>query len=233
MKISVITLFPEMVESYFTSSIMNRAVEKGLVEYSIVNIRDFAVDKHRTCDDYPYGGGPGMVMKPEPLSAALDHVQSGKARTIFPTPSGRVFDQACAENLAAEENLVFICGRYEGVDQRVIDLYVDDEISIGDYVLSSGEVASLVIVDTVYRLLDGVIKADSLAEESFADGTLEYPQYTRPEVFRDLRVPDVLLSGHHENIRAWRRQKGLEKTAKMRPDLMPGSAHGKNSEEKR
>ncbi|MBN1685964.1 MAG: tRNA (guanosine(37)-N1)-methyltransferase TrmD [Spirochaetales bacterium] len=220
MNIQVLTLFPEMVRPYFSSSIMKRAVERNLVRYNIVNVRDFAADKHKSCDDAPYGGGAGMVMKPEPLAGALDSVEAGRKRTIFPTPSGRIFDQRYAGELAGESDLVFICGHYEGIDQRIIDLYVDDEITIGDYVLSSGEVASLAIIDTVYRLLSGVISDESLTEESFTDGSLEYPHYTRPEIFRGMRVPEVLLSGHHERIRAWRREQGREKTVRVRPDLV-------------
>jgi tRNA (guanine37-N1)-methyltransferase len=199
---------------------MKKAVERGLIEVQFVNIRDFATDKHKTCDDIPYGGGAGMVLKPEPLAAALDSVGAGQKRTLYPTPSGRLFNQAAATELAGEEELIFICGRYEGIDQRIIDEYVDDEISIGDYVLSSGEIASLVIIDAVYRLREGVIKARSLEEESFSDGLLEYPQYTRPEVFRDRKVPEVLLSGHHKNIEVWRRQQSVEKTKRLRPDLL-------------
>ena len=220
MNLQVLTLFPEMVQPYFASSIMRRAVEKGLIRYDVVDIRDFATDKHKTCDDAPYGGGAGMVMKPEPLAGALDSVGAGDKRTVFPTPSGRLFNQKYAEDLAGESDLVFICGHYEGIDQRIVDLYVDDEITIGDYVLSSGEVGSLAIIDAVYRLLEGVIKPESLHEESFVEGILEYPHYTRPEVFRNIQVPEVLLSGHHEKIRAWRRERGLEKTARVRPELL-------------
>jgi tRNA (guanine37-N1)-methyltransferase len=201
---------------------MAKAVEKGVVSYANINIRDFALDKHRTCDDAPYGGGAGMILKPEPLAAALDFVGAGEIRTLYPSPSGRPFTQNYAENLAAERELVFICGRYEGIDQRVLDLYVDDEISVGDYVLSSGEIASMVIIDAVYRLLAGVITPESLEEESFVRGLLEYPQYTRPEVFRNLRVPDILLSGHHANIRKWRQEQGILKTRKYRPELLKG-----------
>ncbi len=220
MVLQVLTLFPEMVRPYFESSIMKRAVERGIVRYQIVNIRDFAVDKHKSCDDAPYGGGAGMVMKPEPLAGALDFVGAGGKRTIYPTPSGRLFSQEYAEELAGEAELVFICGHYEGIDQRIVDLYVDDEITIGDYVLSSGEVAALTIIDAAYRLLEGVISDASLNEESFVNGILEYPHYTRPEVFRDMRVPEVLLSGHHEKIRVWRKERGLEKTERVRPDLL-------------
>ncbi len=220
MKITVLSLFPEIIEGYFTSSIMAKAVEKGIVEYSTVNIRDFARDKHKTCDDYPYGGGAGMVLKPEPLSGALESIGAKNRRVIYPSPSGKLLDQKYAGDLSRTEDLVFICGRYEGIDQRIIDLYVDDEISIGDYVISSGEISALVIIDSVYRLLDGVINGESLLEESFSDGLLEYPQYTRPAVFKGLEVPEILVSGHHAKIKDWRRKKQLEKTKKNRPDLL-------------
>jgi len=220
MKITVLSLFPEIIDSFFTSSIMAKAVEKRLVEYSLVNIRDFARDRHKTCDDAPYGGGAGMVLKPEPLAEALDSVEGSLKRVIFPSPSGIVFDQRQAERLAKYEELVFICGRYEGIDQRIIDMYVDEEISIGDYVISSGEVSTLVIIDSVYRLLEGVISEDSLLEESFTNGCLEYPHYTRPSSFRGVNVPNVLLSGNHAKISEWRREKGLLKTRKNRPDII-------------
>lgn len=221
LKFTVVSLFPEIVDGFFQSSLMKKAVERGLIAVQFVNIRDFALDKHKTCDDIPYGGGAGMVLKPEPLARALDSVGAGQKRTLYPTPSGRLFDQSTARELAKEEELVFICGRYEGIDQRIIDEYVDDELSVGDYVLSSGEIASLVIIDAVYRLREGVIKARSLEEESFSEGfLLEYPQYTRPEVFRDRSVPEVLLSGHHKNISDWRRQQSIEKTKRWRPDLL-------------
>ena len=220
MKFTVLTLFPEILESYFKSSIMAKAVEKALIEYEIVNIRDFALNKHKNCDDYPYGGGAGMVLKPEPLALALDSVGAAGKRTLYPSPSGKLFKQDYAADLSGEKELIIICGRYEGIDQRIIDSYVDDEICIGDYILSSGEVAALTVIDCVYRLLDGVISSDSLEEESFSNGLLEYPQYTRPEVFRDMKVPEVLLSGHHENIKKWRLEKSLEKTENYRPDLL-------------
>lgn len=220
MKFTLLSLFPGILEGFFTESIMSKAVKRGLVDYQLVNIRDYAYDKHRVCDDAPYGGGAGMVLKPEPLSRALDAVGAQGKRVVSPTPSGRPFTQSIARNLADEDELVFICGRYEGIDQRVIDLYVDDELTIGDYVISSGEIASLVIVDAVYRLLDGVITRESLQEESFTQSLLEYPHYTRPEEFRGLRVPEVLQSGHHAQIDAWRLRKRVEKTLKNRPDLL-------------
>jgi tRNA (guanine37-N1)-methyltransferase len=219
-KITILTLFPEIIESFFKSSIMAKAVERGLIEYSLINIRDFAGDKHKTCDDAPYGGGAGMVLKPEPLAAALDSIGDSFKRVIYPSPSGIKFDQGQAGRLAEYEELVFICGRYEGIDQRIIDLYVDEEISIGDYVISSGEISTLVIIDAVYRLLEGVISSESLLEESFTNGLLEYPHYTRPSEFRGLVVPDVLLSGNHAKIENWRLNKRIQKTRVNRPDII-------------
>ena len=220
MKFTILTLFPEIIEGYFRSSIMAKAVEKGIITYNVVDIRSFCLDKYKSCDDYPYGGGAGMVMKTEPLARALDSVNASSIRTIYPSPSGKLFSQKYASSLAEEEELVFICGRYEGIDQRIIDSYVDDEICIGDYVISSGEIASLVIVDAVYRLFDGVISRESLEEESFSNGLLEYPQYTRPEVFRGMKVPEVLLSGDHSKIEAWRKSEARRLTEKERPDLL-------------
>ncbi|MDR1566599.1 MAG: tRNA (guanosine(37)-N1)-methyltransferase TrmD [Treponema sp.] len=235
MKYTVLTLFPEIIDAYFASSIMARAVVRGIVEYRSVNIRDYALDRRRTCDDAPYGGGPGMLMLPEPLGRALEAAgavnrfggqqpdlasASGLARVIYLSPSGRPFDQGLARELAAEQELILLCGRYEGIDQRIIDAYADDEISVGDYVLSSGEVAALTVIDATYRLVEQVIAPASLEEESFSGGLLEYPQYTRPEIYGTLRVPEVLLSGHHENIRRWRLEKQVEKTLALRPDLI-------------
>jgi tRNA (guanine37-N1)-methyltransferase len=233
MKYRLLTLFPEITDAFFATSIMARAVERGIVEYGALNIRDFALDKHKTCDDAPYGGGAGMLMLPEPLGRALEAAgarnrlsesDEGRRekgpRVIYLSPSGRPFTQAYAGELAAEPELVLLCGRYEGIDQRIIDAYVDDEISLGDYVLSSGEAAALVVIDATYRLVDQVITPASLAEESFSGGLLEYPQYTRPELSGTLRVPEVLLSGHHENIRRWRLKKRVEKTLALRPDLI-------------
>lgn len=219
MKFTLLSLFPELLDGYFRSSIMARAVDRGLIDYQLVNIRDFATDRHRTCDDAPYGGGYGMVLKAEPLAAALDWVGAADKRVVYASPAGRLFDQAAAAELAEEPELVMICGRYEGIDQRIIDLYVHDQLSIGDYVVSSGEIATLVLVDAVYRLVDGVITAGSLEEESHTDLLLEYPHYTRPEEFRGLRVPEVLMSGHHQRIAAWRRAEQERLTAAVRPDL--------------
>jgi tRNA (guanine37-N1)-methyltransferase len=223
-KFTIVSLFPEILEPYFRSSIMGKAVDRGLVSYELVNIRDFATDRHRTCDDAPYGGGPGMVLMAEPLAGALDSVEASDKRVAYLTPSGRSFDQAYAAELSNEEDLVLICGRYEGIDQRIVDLYVHDQISIGDYVLSSGEIAALVLVDAIYRLISEVITADSLREESHVGGLLEYPHYTRPEEFRDLRVPEVLLSGHHARIDEWRKRMSMEQTARFRPDLIGEAA---------
>ena len=247
MKFTVLTLFPEITGAYFASSIMAKALEKGVIQYRAVNIRDFALDKHKTCDDAPYGGGPGMLMLAEPLSRALESVGTRKSaagmpphdnspvceanrngrdaagaekpHVIYLTPSGRPFTQRWAQELAAMEELVLICGRYEGIDQRIVDSYVDDELSVGDYVLSSGEIAALAVIDTVYRLVDNVITPESLNEESFNGGLLEYPQYTRPEIFDTMKVPEILLSGHHEHIRKWRLKKRVEKTLAVRPEL--------------
>jgi tRNA (guanine37-N1)-methyltransferase len=227
MKYTVLTLFPEITDAFFANSIMAKAIKRGIIEYRALNIRDYATDKHKTCDDAPYGGGPGMLMLPEPLDLALKAALSGadsaageKPRVIYLSPSGRLFNQELAKELAAERELVLICGRYEGIDQRIIDRYVDDEISVGDYVLSSGEAAALVVIDATYRLVDSVICADSLTEESFSSGLLEYPQFTRPEIFDIMKVPEVLLSGHHEQIRLWRLEKRVEKTMRQRPDLI-------------
>ena len=223
MKYIVLSLFPEITDAYFANSIMAKALNRGIIEYKAVNIRDFALDRHHTCDDAPYGGGAGMLMLAEPLSRALEAVLTGsmgQKRVIYLTPSGHPFNQSMAEELAAEKKLVLICGRYEGIDQRIIDLYVDDEISVGDYVLSSGEVAALAVIDATYRLVEQVITPESLNEESFSSGLLEYPQYTRPEIYANLKTPEVLLSGHHENIRRWRLEKRVEKTLALRPDLI-------------
>ncbi|WP_319477035.1 tRNA (guanosine(37)-N1)-methyltransferase TrmD [Marispirochaeta aestuarii] len=220
MKVSILTLFPEILEGYFSSSIMAKAVDRGLFSYRLINFREFAFDRHRTCDDAPYGGGAGMVLKPEPVAKALDSVGIAGKRVIYPSPSGRLFRQSMAEEFSREEELVIICGRYEGLDQRIIDRYVDDEVCVGDYVLSSGEVAAMVITDAVYRLREGIISAESLEEESFSDGLLEYPHYTRPEVFEGDKVPEILLSGHHEKIREWRMRQRLAKTLRNRPDLL-------------
>lgn len=221
--ITVLTLFPELVREYFATSIVGKAVDRGALTTDVVNIRDFAIDRHRSCDDAPYGGGAGMVLLPEPLGRALDSVDARERHVVFPSPSGKRFTQRDAERLAHQDGVVLICGRYEGIDQRVIDLYVDEELSLGDYVLSSGELAAMVIIDAVYRLREGMLRPESVSEESFQDGLLEYPHYTRPEEYRGLRVPEVLLSGHHARIAEWRRRKQIERTARVRPDLIDGA----------
>ncbi|MCL2007028.1 MAG: tRNA (guanosine(37)-N1)-methyltransferase TrmD [Treponema sp.] len=224
---TVLTLFPGISDAYFSNSIMAKALEKGLIGYKAINIRDFATDKHHSCDDAPYGGGAGMLMLAEPLGRALEAAGAvagrknrPERRVIYLSPSGKPLDQALARELSEEKELILICGRYEGIDQRIIDIYVDDEISVGDYVLSSGEVAALVLIDATYRLMEQVIKAESLEEESFDSPLLEYPQYTRPVEYASLMVPEVLLSGHHEKIRRWRLEKRVEKTLDLRPDLI-------------
>ena len=220
MKFTVLTLFPEILRAYFESSIMAKAVQKGIIACDLVNIRDFALDKHHKCDDSPYGGGAGQLMLTEPLDRALKSVNAARKRVVYLTPSGKPFTQKKAQELSSLDEIVFICGRYEGIDQRIIDFYVDDEISIGDYVMSSGEVACEVVIDTVYRLVNGVISSESLIEESYSDGLLEYPQYTRPPVYNGMKVPEVLLSGNHENIRKWRLKERIQKTLRNRPDLI-------------
>lgn len=225
MKIDILTLFPEMFAGPFSSSILKRAQECGLVEINLVNIRDFSTNKHHTVDDTPYGGGAGMVMAPEAVFRAVEDV-SGKykgepSRVVLMCPQGRPFSQAIALELAGETNLVLICGHYEGVDERVREGLVADEISIGDYVLTGGELPAMVVVDAVTRLIPGVLgESASVEEESFNAGLLEYPHYTRPREYRGQAVPDVLLSGHHEEIRKWRRKQSLLRTLERRPELL-------------
>lgn len=226
-RIDILTLFPNIAEGSLGESMMKRARENRLVEIHAHNIRDWARDKHRTTDDIPYGGGQGMVMKPEPIFDAVDEIKSGvpdkKTKTILMSPAGRQLTHAIAAEYAHEEHLVIVCGHYEGVDQRVVDHLIDDEISIGDYVLTNGAIAAVVFVDAVVRLIPGVLgDSESAADDSFAKGLLEFPQYTRPVEYRDWRVPDVLLSGHHAEIAKWRLKKSLEKTEKNRPDLLGG-----------
>lgn len=220
MKLTILSLFPEIMRGFFEASIMKRAVQSGLVSYDLVDIRSYAFDRHRKCDDEVFGGGAGMLMKPEPLDRALEAAGSPEVRTVFVTPSGRLFNQAMAKEFSREERLVVLCGRYEGVDQRIIDRRVTDEVSIGDYVLSSGEVAAMVLVDAIYRLVPGVISGESLEEESFSRGLLEYPQYTRPADYASMRVPDVLTSGNHAHIERWRLKASVAKTLAYRPELL-------------
>jgi len=223
MKCEVLTLFPDILTAYLNESILKRARENKLLDVSLVNIRDFTSDVHRTVDDYPFGGGAGMVFKPEPIFRAMDHLnEDGEARkVILLSPQGVPFDQKKAESFSREtKRLTFICGRYEGIDERVKNL-VDEEVSIGDYVMTGGELAALVIIDAVTRLIPGAVGDEqSVVDESFSSGLLEYPQYTRPREFRGMKVPDVLLSGNHEEIRQWRRKQSLRTTMKVRPDLL-------------
>ncbi len=219
----VLTLFPEMIEETLSHSIMGRAQKEGYISIEAVDIRDFTMDKHRHVDDYPYGGGVGLVMQGQPIYDAYRSLlpRAAGARVVFMTPQGRPFTQRVADELAKEERLVFLCGHYEGVDERVIEEIVTDEISLGDFVLTGGELAAITIIDAVSRLVPGVLgKEESCAEESFSDGLLEYPQYTRPPVFLGREVPKVLLSGHHGRVARWRREQALIRTARKRPDLL-------------
>lgn len=222
MRIDVLTIFPGMFKGPLQESIIKRAVENGLVSINLVDIRDFSTDKHRSVDAYPYGGGAGMVMRPEPIFAAYDALgtPANKHRTVLLSPRGSVFTQAKARELSALEHLILVCGHYEGIDERVVLHLADEDLSIGDYVLSGGELAALVVIDAVVRLLPGALGApESLEEESFSEGLLEYPQYTRPRDFRGHLVPEVLLSGHHEAIRRWRRKESMRRTRLKRPDI--------------
>ncbi len=224
MRIDVLTLFPSMFEAPFSFGIFKRAVENGLVEMNLVDIRDYAHDKHRTTDDYPYGGGAGMVLKPEPIFEAVDTIKSGvkhEPRVVLPTPQGRRLTQDITAELARENHLVFICGHYEGIDERVHEHLATDEISIGDYVLTGGELPAMVIIDALVRLLPGVLGSeDSHIDDSHVSGLLEYPQYTRPADFRGWLVPEVLVSGDHARIARWRREQIIRRTLERRPDLL-------------
>lgn len=223
MLIDVITLFPEIIRTYISFGVLKKAVQEGHIEVRIHNLRDFTKDRHRTVDDYPYGGGSGMVMKPEPVFEAVEHIKSDgiERLVILMTPQGKVFNQQMARKLSREKRgLLFICGRYEAIDERVRNI-VDEEISIGDYVLTGGELPALVIIDAVSRLLPGVLgNYGSTLEESFEWGILDYPHYTRPPEFRGMKVPEILLSGDHEAIRRWRRKEALRRTLERRPELL-------------
>jgi tRNA (guanine37-N1)-methyltransferase len=223
MRFDIITIFPEIFHGVFEFGIIRRAVEAGLIEIAIHDLRDHTHDRHRQVDDRPFGGGAGMVMKPEPLFRAVEAITHGAkdASVALLSPQGRLFDQRMAEEFAAKARVVLICGRYEGVDERVVEHLVTDEVSIGDYVLSGGEIPAMVVVDAVTRLIPGALGCgESAARESFADGLLDYPHYTRPSEYRGLHVPDVLASGHHAEIEAWRQRKAMEKTLRRRPDLI-------------
>lgn len=222
MKFVVLTLFPEMILSALNHSVIGRAIDEGIIEVEAVNIRDFAGNKHNSVDDYPYGGGAGMVMQAPPIYRAYESLNiSENCPVIYMTPQGRPFKQAVAEELSKETEIVILCGHYEGVDERVIEEIVTDEISIGDYVLTGGELAAMAIIDSVSRLIPGVLnKEESHMDESFSDGLLEYPQYTRPAEFMGRKVPDILLSGNHGLVDKWRREKSIERTLKKRPELL-------------
>jgi len=220
MKFDILTLFPEMFEAV-KQSVIGKAIEKQLIQINLINIRNFSKDKHKKVDDTPYGGGAGMVMMPSVVYDAYNSIQNKEnAKVIYLSPKGNVLNQEKVLELSKQEHLILLCGHYEGIDQRVLDEIVDEEISIGDYVLTGGELPAMVLIDSVSRYIHGVLKEESTQEESFTNNLLEYPQYTRPEEFHGKKVPDVLLSGHHENIRKWREQKSLEITKQKRPDLL-------------
>ena len=229
----ILTLFPKMVMDGLNTSIIGRAIDAGLLEINAVNIRDYSTNKHMKVDDYPYGGGAGLVMQPEPVYRAYKDLTKNmkkKPRVVYLTPQGTTFHQEMAKELAKEEELVFLCGLYEGIDERVLEEIVTDYVSIGDYVLTGGELPAMVMIDSISRLVPGVLhNDDSAGDESFENGLLEYPQYTRPPVFLDKEVPEVLLSGHHENIRKWRHEQSVKRTKERRPDLW--EAYEKEMEE--
>lgn len=221
MRIDVLTLFPEMFEP-LKAGLIGKAVQKGSFVLNITDIRDFSNDKHKKCDDYTFGGGAGMLMTPEPIYNAITSIKGyKKAKKIYLSPKGKLLKQDMVSNLAKEEHIILLCGHYEGVDERVVELLIDEEISIGDYVLTGGEIPAMVVIDTVARYIPGVLGNDeTVNEESFSDSVLEYPQYTRPRVFKGLAVPDVLLSGNHAEIEKWRKEQSQKITQKRRPDLL-------------
>ena len=223
MRIDVVTIFPELLTGPLATSIMGRAVDAGLVEFGVHDLRDHGIGRHRSVDDYPYGGGAGMVMRPEPLFAAVEPLRDAGAHVILMDPGGEPLTDAAARELAGLQHLALVSGRYEGIDERVRTL-IDREVSIGDYVLTGGELPALVLIDAVVRLVAGVIQAASHEGDSFASGLLEYPQFTRPETFRDMPVPPVLLSGHHGEVDRWRRREALRRTLTRRPDLLETAA---------
>lgn len=218
MKFQVLTLFPEMFEAV-QKSVLGKAIEKGLIEIDLINIRDFSKDKHKKVDDTPYGGGAGMVMKPDVVYDAYQSLQT-KAKVIYLSPQGKVLDQNKVVELSKEKELILLCGHYEGIDQRVLDKIVDEEVSIGDYVLTGGEIPAMVLIDSVARYVKGVLNEESIKEESFTNGLLEYPQYTKPEIFQDMAVPEILKSGHHKKINEWRRKEAIKNTYRKKPNLL-------------
>ncbi len=221
MKIDVLTLFPEFFSNLSNWSIIGRAINDEILQINYTDIRDFSNNKHRKVDDYPFGGGPGMVMTPEPIYGAINSVKKDNSKIIYLSPQGKKLNQEIINNLSKEEHLVLLCGHYEGIDNRIIENYIDEEISIGDYVLTGGEIPAMVLIDSLVRLLPGVLSSEeSYSDESHFNGLLEYPQYTRPREFNGLRVPDILLSGNHEKIRKWRYYQSLKSTFLKRPDLL-------------
>lgn len=221
MRIDVLTLFPEFFDAFKEWSIIGRALKNGIFSFNAVNIRDFSEDKHRRVDDYPFGGGPGMIMKPEPIYNAISSVKSNKSIVIYLSPQGKIFNQNLAKKLSKEEHLILLCGHYEGIDNRIIENHIDMEISIGDYVLTGGEIPAMVLMDSIVRLLPGALTSEeSYVDESHYNGLLEHPQYTRPRDFNGLTVPDILLSGNHEKIDKWRKYESLKNTLTKRPDLL-------------
>lgn len=219
MKIDILTLFPEAFSALETS-ILARAKENKLLEINLVNIRDFSSDKHKKCDDYPFGGGAGMLMTVQPLFDAIKSVYTQESKIIFPSPIGKIFNVKKAQELSGFEHLIFVCGHYEGVDERIFQLFDIEQISIGDYILTGGELPSMVIIDSVARFVEGVISKESLENESFSNGLLEYPQYTRPQTFQGISVPEVLVSGNHQEVEKWRKEQSLKRTKEIRSDLL-------------
>lgn len=221
MRIDILSLFPEFFSALSNWSIIGRAKEENKVQINNVNIRDFSKNKHKKVDDYPFGGGPGMVMTPEPILGAINSVKDTNSRVIYLSPQGKPFSQELANELSKESHLILLCGHYEGIDNRIIDNYIDEEISVGDFVLTGGEIPAMIIVDAVVRLLPGVLSGEqSFMEESHYNGLLEYPQYTRPREFNGYSVPDILLSGNHKNIETWKKEESLKSTFIKRPDLL-------------
>ena len=219
MKFDILTLFPEMFEP-LNQSIIGRAIKNNLIEINLINIRDFSKNKHKKVDDTPFGGGAGMVIKPDVVYDAYKSIENKNAKVIYMSPQGKKLNQSKVEELSKQEHLIILCGHYEGIDQRVLDKIVDEEISIGDYVLTGGEIPAMVLIDSVSRYKEGVLSKESIEEESFSSGILEYPQYTRPEVFEGVKVPEVLISGNHQNIDKWRKEEALRITSIKRPDLL-------------